>query len=240
MAKQPKVKRLYLGFGDAYVPPSPPVVACLYPFLMTDAQAIGAGLAGAIPATGQVATYTTIGALGADANRATGPDLALIQSFPLTTGKTVFEAELVTPTLVSASAGVSLGIGVHNADTFAPIASMSIARGGYFAGSDLAQVNNAGVSVYTGTTASNTNVIGFELDADANTVTVKFNGTDLTLSSNTMADVANACIIVTLLETAGVEAGDVGKQFVCTLRTDASTITQTYSSGAVTVCGETL
>lgn len=237
MAKQPKVKRLYLGFGDAYVPPVVPEIGCTYVFSMTNAQALGIGLAGVIPSVVQTATYTVQGALGTEQNWATGPDLADIQSFPLVTGKTVFEVELITPTLASASAGVSLGIGVHNADTFAPIASISIARGGYFVGSDLVQVNNVSTSVYTGTTASNTNVVGFELDADANTVTVKFNGSDLTLSNNVISDVANACVIVTILETAGVEAGDVGKQFVLELRTSASAITQTYSSGAIDVCG---
>jgi len=237
VAKQPKVKRLYLGFGDAYVPPVVPEIGCTYVFSMTNAQALGIGLSGVIPSTGQVATYTTVSGLGVEGNYAAGPDLEAPQTFALSTGTTVVEAEFVTPNISTDNAAVGISIGLYDMATMARVVGFSILSGGVTYGDSLVAYNG-NTAVYTSSTlASTTNVVGFEMNATAGTFKVILNGSELTLSDSTFTDVASVGIIVTAVETVGLDAGDADKGFVLTLRTASAALTQTYASGAVDVCG---
>lgn len=235
MAKQPKVKRLYLGFGDAYVPPVvPPVYVCTYALGLTNGQAISLGATGALTAVDQTVSYTIVGGLGAGVSYYQTTDISDPQTFSTVAGKNVVEFVFTTEAITTAGIANN-AVKVINAGTSADVIVIGIdsADGTH----SLYVTTNAGGSVYSDAIAVGTNTVGLEMDSATGKIKVKVNGSYITLSDDSYTGAAACILLIAMGETASVDAANADKVFSIAMRTSSSDFTQSYTTGHTDICG---
>ena len=212
----------------------PALIACAFPFLMTNGQAISLGANGNIPAVGQTATYTIEGSRGSSAFYFNGPEWSSPQIFDISTGKKVIEWEF-TGDVVGGLSSIDMIASVYDGGTSQTVFAfvLNAGAGEYYLG----VLKNAALVNTPLTVASLPLRVGFEFDSATGEVVAKAANTPITLSDNTYDATATALLLVQAFENAGVDAGDAGKTLAIEVFTSAGDFSQTWGGGATDICG---
>jgi len=244
VAKQPKVKRLYLGFGDAYVPPViPPAISCAFPLDATPEELVTLGLASKAVMTNeeQTGTYTYQGGLASSYSVGAAPAgvLATTSLIGFSTGNKMFEVGFAVDALVGTntppasvtaraqcfnSAGMDgLFIVVKANDTGNYITSLVTILGG----STTLAYESAATPTHPATLA---------VGVSAGVLSAWADGVPLVLLA-TAASTDDMFPLLTIAETPSLDATNAGRTASVTIRTDASTFLHSYP-GWTDPCGK--
>ena len=238
-------RRLACAARPVYAPAPVPAPSCGFPL---DASVEEISLFGpterlALSNHDQTGTYTftgggEAGAFAAPTGFATG-DAA---GFPLAAGKKVVQLRLTVPVLTGGGSGPASQangyIGYYDAGEYVVLAGASMtgnANGTYA----LLIAGFNGGTRYSAAFASNTVLLTFEFDCDANTMAVKADGAPLTLSTGFFPGSvlgANAVPLSLAGEGAATNPADAGKAASVQWITAAAEMTGAISSGYTDVC----
>jgi len=232
VAKQPKVKRLYLGFGDAYVPPA---ISCAYPLDASSAELITDGFLGKLAMNGDEQTGTLALDSGYQVYGMSVSGIEAGASIPFNSGAVAVETQFTLPTITGTTGNLQAGISFYESGVSPlSVSEFDISLFADAAGSISQTVTINNSLVYSGVPSSGSVRCGIRVDTGV--LRVWFDGIEASLASSALPDVA--MIPVSFIQKAdGLDAADTGKTASIQLITNATSMTSPFPMGTTDPCG---